>query len=162
MQHIRTVPILRSFDGGKAREFYVGFLGLNVDWEHRFEPETPLYMQVSRAGIVLHISEHHGDATPGSHTRPEMKGCTASTLSSRQGTIGTIARASGTPNGRTRDDRRRSLSEPDHFLRAGGVGCLAGTRRSNPAIARVAGLKEAGGRKRTRRGPVTTGRGGTE
>jgi catechol 2,3-dioxygenase-like lactoylglutathione lyase family enzyme len=74
MQHIRTVPILRSFDEAKAREFYVGFLGFNVDWEHRFEPDLPLYMQVSRDGIVLHISEHHGDATPGSHIRVEIKG----------------------------------------------------------------------------------------
>ena len=65
----RTVPILRSFDEAKAREFYLGFLGFTVDWEHRFEPGTPLYMQVSRDGIVLHISEHHGDATPGSQIR---------------------------------------------------------------------------------------------
>jgi catechol 2,3-dioxygenase-like lactoylglutathione lyase family enzyme len=74
MQHIRTVPILRSFDEAKAREFYVGFLGFSVDWEHRFEPELPLYMQVSRDGLVLHISEHHGDATPGAHIRVEIKG----------------------------------------------------------------------------------------
>ena len=70
----RVVPILRSFDEAKAREFYVGFLGMTVDWEHRFEPETPLYMQVSRDGLVLHISEHHGDATPGSHIRVEATG----------------------------------------------------------------------------------------
>lgn len=74
MQHVRTVPILRSFDEAKAREFYVGFLGFSVDWEHRFEPALPLYMQVSRDGIVLHISEHHGDATPGAHIRVEIKG----------------------------------------------------------------------------------------
>jgi catechol 2,3-dioxygenase-like lactoylglutathione lyase family enzyme len=74
MQHIRTVPILRSFDEGKAREFYVGFLGFSVDWEHRFAPGLPLYMQVSREGVVLHVSEHHGDATPGSHIRVQIKG----------------------------------------------------------------------------------------
>lgn len=72
--HVRTVPILRSFDEGKAREFYLGFLGFAVDWEHRFEPEMPLYMQVSREGVVLHISEHHGDATPGAHVRVEISG----------------------------------------------------------------------------------------
>src|SRR5690349_4182951 len=55
----KTTPILRSFDEAKAREFYVGFLGFKVDWEHRFEPDTPLYMQVSRDGCVLHLSEHH-------------------------------------------------------------------------------------------------------
>ncbi len=55
--------MLRSFDEAKAREFYVGFLGFTIDWEHRFEPDLPLYMQVSRDGIVFHISEHHGDGS---------------------------------------------------------------------------------------------------
>lgn len=74
LKYLSTVPILRSFDEAKAREFYVGFLGCKVDWEHRFEPDTPLYMQVSRDGMAFHISEHHGDATPGSHVRIEVKG----------------------------------------------------------------------------------------
>ena len=63
----RTVPTLRIFSLEKAREFYLGFLGCKVDWEHRFEPDAPVYMQVSRDGLVLHLSEHHGDGTPGSH-----------------------------------------------------------------------------------------------
>ena len=62
----RVCPILRIFDEAKAREFYVDFLGFSVDWEHRFGENFPLYMQVSRAGLVLHLSGHHGDATPGS------------------------------------------------------------------------------------------------
>ncbi|HEX2669799.1 MAG TPA: glyoxalase superfamily protein, partial [Polyangiaceae bacterium] len=49
-----------------AREFYLGYLGFSVDFEHRFEPDTPLFMQVSRGGITLRLSEHHGDGTPGS------------------------------------------------------------------------------------------------
>lgn len=61
----QTVPVLRIFDEQKAKEFYVGFLGFAVDWEHRFEPGMPLYMQVSLGGCVLHLSEHHGDACPG-------------------------------------------------------------------------------------------------
>ena len=67
----RVTPILRSFDEVKAKEFYVDFLGFKVDWEHRFEPGAPLYMQVSKDGCVLHLSEHHGDATPGSAMRIE-------------------------------------------------------------------------------------------
>jgi uncharacterized glyoxalase superfamily protein PhnB len=63
------VPILRMFDEAKAQEFYVGFLGFTVDWQHRFEPGLPLYMQLSRGGCVLHLSEHHGDGTPGSAIR---------------------------------------------------------------------------------------------
>ena len=74
LTHLRTVPILRSYDEAKAREFYVDWLGFSVDWEHRFEPNTPLYMQVSRDGIAFHISEHHGDGSPGSHVRVEIRG----------------------------------------------------------------------------------------
>jgi uncharacterized glyoxalase superfamily protein PhnB len=62
----KTIPILRIFDVEKANEFYVGFLGFAVDWEHHFEENTPAYLQISRAGLVLHLSEHHGDACPGS------------------------------------------------------------------------------------------------
>ena len=65
MKVARTVPIFRIFSVDKAREFYLDWLGCTLDWEHRFEPDLPLYMQVSRGGLVLHLSEHHGDATPG-------------------------------------------------------------------------------------------------
>jgi hypothetical protein len=67
----RPTPILRIFDEAKAREFYVGFLGFAVDWEHRFDGNTPLYMQVSKDDCILHLSEHHGDACPGSAIRIE-------------------------------------------------------------------------------------------
>lgn len=73
----RTTPILRSFDEAKAREFYVGFLGFQIDWEHRFEPGLPLYMQVSLGECVLHLSEHCGDCTPGSAVRIETPDVTA-------------------------------------------------------------------------------------
>ncbi len=68
------VPIVRIFDEAKAREFYLEFLGFSVDWEHRFEEGMPLYMQISRGGCVLHLSEHHGDASPGASMRIEMEG----------------------------------------------------------------------------------------
>ena len=62
----RTIPLLRIFDLEKAKEFYVGFLGFAVDWEHHFDQSAPAYLQVSRAGLTLHLSEHHGDCCPGS------------------------------------------------------------------------------------------------
>lgn len=61
-----TVPILRIFSVEKAREFYIDYLGFKVEFEHRFGENFPLYMGISRDGITLHLSEHHGDATPGS------------------------------------------------------------------------------------------------
>lgn len=69
-----AIPILRIFSEAKAREFYVDFLGFTVEWEHRFDPALPLYMQVRRDDLVLHLSEHHGDATPGSTVFVRMDG----------------------------------------------------------------------------------------
>ncbi|MGD9738972.1 MAG: glyoxalase superfamily protein [Bauldia sp.] len=71
---LRTIPVLRSFDEAKAKEFYLDFLGFTVDFEHRFEPDMPLYMGVSRGDLRLHISEHFGDAMPGSCVFIEMTG----------------------------------------------------------------------------------------
>lgn len=59
------IPIFRIFDVDKAKEFYCGFLGFALDWEHRFGDHFPLYCQVSRSGLQLHLSEHSGDASPG-------------------------------------------------------------------------------------------------
>jgi catechol 2,3-dioxygenase-like lactoylglutathione lyase family enzyme len=62
----QTIPTLRIFDVQKTKDFYVGFLGFTLDWEHHFDDSAPAYMQVSRAGMTLHLSEHHGDCCPGS------------------------------------------------------------------------------------------------
>ena len=74
---LQTIPILRIFDVVKTREFYVGFLGFTVDWEHRFDDRAPIYMQVSRGRLVLHLSEHHGDACPGSTVFVRLTGLDA-------------------------------------------------------------------------------------
>jgi catechol 2,3-dioxygenase-like lactoylglutathione lyase family enzyme len=66
LQALETIPILRIFDAAKAREFYLDFLGFRLDWEHRFDESATAYLQVSRAGCVLHLTEHHGDFCPGS------------------------------------------------------------------------------------------------
>jgi len=62
----QAIPIIRIFDEEKAKKFYLGYLGMNLDWEHRFEEGYPIYMQVSRDNLVFHLSEHSGDCTPGS------------------------------------------------------------------------------------------------
>lgn len=74
---VEAIPILRIFDVVKAKEFYVDFLGFTIDWEHRFGDNFPLYAQVSRAGLKLHLSEHHGDASPGSTVFVWMRGIAA-------------------------------------------------------------------------------------
>ncbi|GGI54384.1 glyoxalase superfamily protein [Oxalicibacterium solurbis] len=71
MRFGRTTPILRIFDVDKATEFYVDFLGFGIDWTHRFGENFPLYLQVSREECVLHLTEHHGDCSPGTALRIE-------------------------------------------------------------------------------------------
>ncbi|WP_256751769.1 glyoxalase superfamily protein [Mesorhizobium sp. Mes31] len=74
MPKLGTVtPILRIFDIAKAREFYVGFLGFDVRWQHRFDDNAPLYMAVGRDDCVLHLSEHHGDGAPGIAVRIKVE-----------------------------------------------------------------------------------------
>ena len=70
----RTIPTLRIFDSAKAREFYIEFLGFKVDFEHLFEPDLPLFMQVSMGDVVLYLSEHHGDCSPGAKIVIETTG----------------------------------------------------------------------------------------
>jgi hypothetical protein len=71
------IPVLRIFDVGKADEFYLGYLGFSVDWDHRFDDNAPLYRQISRGNLVLHLSEHHGDGCPGARLRVMMRGVEA-------------------------------------------------------------------------------------
>lgn len=59
------VPVVRIFDQAAAYDFYLDYLGFAVEWEHRFEPELPLYARIRRDKTVLDLSEHHGDGTPG-------------------------------------------------------------------------------------------------
>jgi catechol 2,3-dioxygenase-like lactoylglutathione lyase family enzyme len=66
-----AIPVLRIFDESRAKEFYIDFLGFHLDWEHRFEENFPVYMEISRGPCVIQLSEHHGDACPGAAIRVE-------------------------------------------------------------------------------------------
>jgi uncharacterized glyoxalase superfamily protein PhnB len=65
MEILQTCPILRSFDEALARDFYIRFLGFEEEFSHRFAPGLPLYLGLRLGGLRLHLSEHHGDASPG-------------------------------------------------------------------------------------------------
>lgn len=73
----RTIPILRMFSVDKMREFYLGWLGFTVAFEHRFAPDLPLYCGLARGDLALHLSEHHGDGSPGVKVMVEMTGLDA-------------------------------------------------------------------------------------
>ena len=63
------IPILRIFDEAMARGFYLSYLGAAETFGHRFDPKAPLYLGVQLHGADLHLTEHFGDATPGSSIR---------------------------------------------------------------------------------------------
>jgi hypothetical protein len=60
-----TKPIFRIFDYEKAIAHYIDWLGFKIEWEYK-QKGTPVYLEISLRNIVLHLSEHHGDCTPGS------------------------------------------------------------------------------------------------
>ena len=70
-----VIPVLRIFSADQAKDFYLGYLGFQLDWERR--DGGHLYAQVSRTGLVLHLSEHAGDAAPGAAVFIAMRGVAA-------------------------------------------------------------------------------------
>ena len=72
--NLKVIPVLRIFDYLKATEFYVDWMGFIVKGEHRFEENSPVYMESSREHISLQLSEHHGDCCPGAKVFIEYTG----------------------------------------------------------------------------------------
>lgn len=54
----KAIPTLGINDYQTAINYYLDFLGFKIDWEHRFAPNDPVYMQVSKNGLILHLSEN--------------------------------------------------------------------------------------------------------
>ncbi len=61
----RVMPTLRITDYATSKKFYSDGLGFQIDWEHRFKPGFPVFMQVSREGLALFLTEHTGDCPVG-------------------------------------------------------------------------------------------------
>jgi extradiol dioxygenase family protein len=59
-----VIPVLRMFDLKTTLRFYCEYLGCQVDWQEG-EGDRPIYLHVSRDDLVLQLSSHHGDVTPG-------------------------------------------------------------------------------------------------
>lgn len=60
-----VAPILRITDIDRAVAWYAR-LGFRHVGEHRDEPDLPAYVFVARGDVWLHLSQHEGDARPGS------------------------------------------------------------------------------------------------
>ena len=58
------IPILRVADTRVAAAWYAR-LGFEQTGEHQFEPDLPRYAFLRRGDVQIHLSEHTGDARPG-------------------------------------------------------------------------------------------------
>jgi uncharacterized glyoxalase superfamily protein PhnB len=52
-------------DAKRSLPFYVDGLGFSIDWEHQFEPGFPLFVQLTRNGQTIFLTEHTGDCQVG-------------------------------------------------------------------------------------------------
>jgi hypothetical protein len=71
-----AIPVFRSFDERLARAFYVDWLGFEWEGGHRVAPDAPLYAFLRLGAFRLHLTEHHGDCTPGATAMVEVTGLT--------------------------------------------------------------------------------------
>jgi catechol 2,3-dioxygenase-like lactoylglutathione lyase family enzyme len=60
-----VIPQLRVTRMDASLPFYRDGMGFVVDWSHRFEPGLPWFLQVTRAGQTIFLSEHAGDCQVG-------------------------------------------------------------------------------------------------
>lgn len=58
-----VIPILHVEKAAAAVDWYRR-LGFVKQWEHRFEPGFPAFVEVARGDVRLFLSEHQGDAHP--------------------------------------------------------------------------------------------------
>ncbi|MGH4035313.1 glyoxalase superfamily protein [Actinomycetota bacterium Odt1-20B] len=58
-----VIPILRVENAAATVSWYAR-LGFTKQWEHRFEPGFPAFVEVARGRVRLFLSEHQGDARP--------------------------------------------------------------------------------------------------
>jgi Glyoxalase superfamily protein len=73
MEVQQVTPVLRIFDVPLAKSFYVDYLGCELDWQDGDESSGPVYLQLSRGPLVLHLSTSHGDGTPGGVVLVEVR-----------------------------------------------------------------------------------------
>lgn len=59
----QAIPVLRVTDARATAGWYAR-LGFEIEVEHRFGPEFPLFLGIIRDHIRLFLSEHRGDAVP--------------------------------------------------------------------------------------------------
>ena len=57
------VPVIGISSAESAKRFYLDFLRFTIDWGWRDDDDRPVYAQISRSGVTLHLSEHNAPGT---------------------------------------------------------------------------------------------------
>jgi len=58
VQAQQAIPIFRSFDEAATKAFYVDFLGFEIEHEHRFDAQAPLFLRLRLDACILFLLEH--------------------------------------------------------------------------------------------------------
>jgi catechol 2,3-dioxygenase-like lactoylglutathione lyase family enzyme len=61
----KVIPAFRITDYTKSKAFYVEGMGFQIDWEHRFEPHFPVFVQITKDEMTIYLTEHTGDCQVG-------------------------------------------------------------------------------------------------
>ncbi|MCR9234919.1 MAG: glyoxalase superfamily protein [bacterium] len=69
-----SIPVLRMFDEVKAKAYYIDYLGFEVDWESRFSPTAPLYLQIHLGEAILHLNGHAQEDAPTTEVNIPVRG----------------------------------------------------------------------------------------
>ena len=57
--------MLRIFEWSRPRSFTLTTSAFIGTGSTGFHDNAPLYAQISRGGLIFHLSEHYGDGSPG-------------------------------------------------------------------------------------------------
>ncbi|MDO7850450.1 glyoxalase superfamily protein [Hymenobacter convexus] len=71
-----VTPVFTISDYAKAIDFYINWLGFRIDWEE-VRDKKPVYVQVSRREVILHLNALPDDVPAGAKARAEMQGLLA-------------------------------------------------------------------------------------
>ncbi|MCM3032224.1 glyoxalase superfamily protein [Ureibacillus composti] len=61
----KVIPAFRITDYSRSKAFYVERMGFQIDWEHRFEPHFPVFVQITKDEMAIYLTEHTGDCQVG-------------------------------------------------------------------------------------------------
>lgn len=103
------IPTLRVTSIEAAAEFYVQFLGFKFDWGHDGSRDQPVYAQVSRGPVQLHLAQQSEGGRPTNLLFRDLTGLNAlhRELTARQGKF-TVSDIEFTPW----DSRQFEVADP--------------------------------------------------